>query len=401
MKLSNTANQIGDSPTLKLNAKVAALKKEGQPIIHLGGGEPEFPAPAAAVEALVKKAQSRKIKYSPASGTPELKKAVCKFTKDVYGIDVENKNVIISVGAKQAIYDFLLCTVNPGDEVIYPVPYWVSYPEMIKLVGGVPIEVRPSQGLQITLDDLFKKVTPRTKAIMINTPNNPSGLIYPESFIKGVVELCEEKNIWLLTDDIYNRLVFDSNVFISPFKYANNPQNILAVNGVSKVYGLTGLRIGWGVSYNTDLISAMGRMQAQTTSCNSSLCEAGALGALEGDQNVIDDLRKNLEHNRNVLLGELSKIKDIEVFTPQGTFYSFVNISKYNKNSLAFAEFLLDKVLVSVVPGINFGVDGYVRISYCASEENIREGLRRIIWALDKNSADSIEIGGKTIKKDW
>ncbi len=401
MKLSNLANIIGDSPTLKLNAKVAALKKEGQPIIHLGGGEPEFPAPIAAVEALVKKAQSRKIKYSPASGTPELKKAVAKFTKDVYGIDVENKNVVISVGAKQAIYDFLLCTVNPGDEVIYPVPYWVSYPEMIKLAGGIPVEVRPSKGLQITLEDLLKKVTPKTKAIMINTPNNPSGLMYPERFIEGVVNLCEEKNIWLLTDDIYNRLVFDKNTFISPFKYAKNPKNILAVNGISKVYGLTGLRIGWGVSYNTELIAAMGRMQAQTTSCNSSLCEAGALGALEGDQSVIEELRKNLEHNRNVLLGELAKIKDIEVFSPQGTFYSFVNISKYNKSSMAFAEFLLDKVMLSVVPGANFGVDGYVRISYCASEENIREGLRRMIWALDKNADDTIEIGGKIIKKDW
>ena len=236
---------------------------------------------------------------------------------------------------------------------------------------------------------------------MINTPNNPSGLMYPERFIEGVVNLCEEKNIWLLTDDIYNRLVFDKNVFVSPFKYAKNPKNILAVNGVSKVYGLTGLRIGWGVSYNTELIAAMGRMQAQTTSCNSSLCEAGALGALEGDQGVIEELRKNLEHNRNVLLGELAKIKDIEVFSPQGTFYSFVNISKYNKSSMAFAEFLLDKVMLSVVPGANFGVDGYVRISYCASEENIREGLRRMIWALDKNADDSIEIGGKTIKKDW
>ena len=401
MKLSNTATIIGDSPTLKLNAKVAALRKDGKPIVHLGGGEPEFPAPIAAVEALVKKAQSRKIKYSPASGTPELKKAVTKFTKDVYGVDVENKNVVISVGAKQAIYDFLLCTVNPGDEVIYPVPYWVSYPEMIKLVGGIPVEAKPSKGLQITLEDLLKKVTSKTKAIMINTPNNPSGLIYSESFIKGIVEFCEQKNIWLLTDDIYNRLVFDNGNYVSPFKYAKNPQNILAVNGVSKVYGLTGLRIGWGVSYNTELIAAMGRMQAQTTSCNSSLCEAGALGALEGDQGVIEELRKNLEHNRNVLLGELAKIKDIEVFTPQGTFYSFVNISKYNKSSMAFAEFLLDKVLLSVVPGANFGVDGYVRISYCASEENIREGLRRLIWALDKNATEPIEIGGKLVKKDW
>lgn len=401
MKLSNIAHIIGDSPTLKLNAKIATLVKEGLPVIHLGAGEPEFPTPQTAVDAIIKKANSRKIKYSPASGRPELKQAVSKFTKRVYGVDTDLKNIIISSGAKQAIYDFLLCTVDVGDEVIYPVPYWVSYPEMIRLVGGVPVEVRPRSGLQITFEELLAKITPKTKAILVNTPNNPSGLMFSEEFIKNLVEFCERKNIWLLTDDIYNQLVFGKNTPTSPFKYAKEGQNLLAVNGVSKMYGMTGLRIGWGVSLNKDLIAAMGRMQAQTTSCNSSLCEAAALGALEGDQKVVAELKETLEHNKKVLLECLAKIKDIKIFTPQGTFYSFVDFSKYDKSSLKLSEFLLEKVLVATVPGVSFGMDGYLRISYCASEANIREGIRRISWALDKSATGVLDICGKIVKKDW
>ena len=401
MELSNLSSVIGDSPTLKLNAKTAALKKDGLPVIHLGGGEPEIPAPLSAVEAIIKKAQSRKIKYSPSTGTPELKAAVVEYTKKHYGISLENKNVIISSGAKQAIYDFLLSTVNKGDEVIFPVPYWVSYPEMIKLAGGVPVAVTPKEGIQITFEELKAAVTPKTKAIMLNSPNNPSGALFGEDFLRQTVELCEQNNIWLMTDDIYHQLVFDGANAPSPFKFAKNPDNIVAVNGVSKLYGLTGLRIGWAVSTNKDIIAAMGRFQAQTTSCNSSLSEAGALAALTGPQEIVDELRKILENNRNTLLNELSKIEGLKVYAPKGTFYCFADFSRYNKNSLALSNFLLDKVLVATVPGISFGLDGYLRISSCAAKENITEGLKRIRWALDKAAPAEIKIGDKIVRKDW
>lgn len=401
MKLSDLSFVIGDSPTLKLNAKTAALKKEGLPVVHLGGGEPEIPAPLSAVEAIIQKANSRKIKYSPSSGTAELKAAVVEYTKKHYGISLENKNVIISSGAKQAIYNFLLSAVNKGDEVIFPVPYWVSYPDMIKLAGGVPVAVKPKEGIQITFEELKAAVSPKTKAIMLNSPSNPAGVLFGEDFIKKTVELCEQKNIWLMTDDIYHQLVFDGEKTPSPFKFAKKPDNIVAINGVSKLYGLTGLRIGWAISTNKEIISAMGRFQAQTTSCNSSISEAGALAALTGPQKVVDELRKILENNRNTLLAELSKIEGLKVFAPKGTFYCFVDFSRYNKDSLALSAFLLDKVLVATVPGISFGLDGYLRISYCAAKENIIEGLRRIRWALDKAAPAEIKIGDKIVRKDW
>ena len=401
MKLSSLSALIGDSPTLKLNAKTAALKKEGFPIVHLGGGEPEYPAPQSAVDALIKKAQSRKIKYSPTTGSLDLRKAVCAYTKANYGFNPEPKQVIISAGAKQAIYNFLLCVVNPGDEVIFPVPYWVSYPDMITLVGGVPVQVRPKDGIQITFEQIKQAITPKTKAIMLNSPNNPSGTVFGDEFIKNLVELCEQNKIWLMTDDIYHQLVFDGVNPASPFTYAKDSSNIVAINGVSKVYGLTGLRIGWAVSSNTELIAAMGRMQAQTTSCNSDVSEAAALAALTGPQDCVDELRKILQNNRDVLIAELSKIPDVKINIPKGTFYCFADFSKYNKDSLALSAFLLDKVFVAVVPGVSFGLDGYLRISYCASKENIIEGVSRIRWALDKASSAELKIGERVITKDW
>lgn len=386
LTLSSRAQSIGDSPTLKINALARALKKEGKPLIHLGGGEPVFPAPEAAVKAIVAKAETRKIKYTPSSGTPELKEAVAKYTLDNYGKRVGPENIIISAGAKQALYNFLLAVVNPGDEVVFPAPYWVSYPEMVKMAGGTPVIVRPSKGLQITAEELAAAVTDKTKAILLNSPNNPSGLIFDAPFIEAVVKLAEEKNIFLLMDDIYHKLVFDGKICPNPYDYSVKGQNLVIANGVSKLYGLTGLRIGWAVSENRSLISAMGRMQAQSTSCNCDLSEAAAAAALLGDQACIGDLRSLLEENRNVLLRELEQIPHITVHKPQGTFYSFADFSRYNPDSQALAQYLLEKALVAVVPGKAFGMDGHLRISFCASQDSIVEGVRRIKRALENLS---------------
>ncbi len=386
LTLSSRAQSIGDSPTLKINALARALKKEGKPLIHLGGGEPVFPAPEAAVKAIVAKAETRKIKYTPSSGTPELKEAVVKYTLDNYGKKVGPENIIISAGAKQALYNFLLSVVNPGDEVVFPAPYWVSYPEMVKMAGGTPVIVRPSKGLQITASELAAAVTDKTKAILLNSPNNPSGLIFDAPFIEAVVKLAEEKNIFLLMDDIYHKLVFDGKICPNPYDYSVKGQNLVIANGVSKLYGLTGLRIGWAVSENRSLISAMGRMQAQSTSCNCDLSEAAAAAALLGDQACIGDLRSLLEENRNVLLRELEQIPHITVHKPQGTFYSFADFSRYNPDSQALAQYLLEKALVAVVPGKAFGMDGHLRISFCASQDSIVEGVRRIKRALENLS---------------
>lgn len=383
LKLSKRAQMIGDSPTLKINALARALQKEGKPLIHLGGGEPVFPAPQSAVEAIVQKAQSRKIKYTPSSGTPELKEAVAQYTLENYGKKVAPENIIISAGAKQALYNFLLAVVEEGDEVVFPAPYWVSYPEMVKLAGGTPVAVKPQQGLQVSLQELAAAITDKTKAILLNSPNNPSGLLFDASFIKGVVELAEEKNIFLLMDDIYHKLVFDGEICPNPYEYSTHGQNLVIANGVSKLYGLTGLRIGWAVSENRSLIGAMGRMQAQSTSCNSDLSEAAAAAALLGDQGCIKDLCSLLQSNRDVLLAELEKIPHVKIHKPQATFYSFADFSYYNPDSQALAQYLLEQALVAVVPGVAFGKDGHLRISFCASQDSIVEGVRRIKQALE------------------
>ena len=398
--LSDRSFQIGDSPTLKINAQARALKAEGQAVIHLGGGEPTFPAPAAAAEAVIRKGQSGRIKYTPASGTPELKQAVAGYTHTHYGWEVQPNQIIISAGAKQALFNFLLATLDPDDEVVFPAPYWVSYPEMVKLAGGRPVVVRTRKGLRVSADEIISAVTPRTKAILINSPCNPTGQIFSEDFIREIVEFAEKKQIFLVMDDIYHQLVFDGAKTPNPCAYSHGGKNLVIINGVSKLYGLTGLRIGWAVSRNTDLIAAMGRMQAQSTSCNSDVGEAAAAAALNGDQKCVRELCAQLEHNRDVLLEELAKIPHVSVEKPQGTFYAFVDFSHYNANSNALASYLLEKALVAVVPGKAFGADGYLRISFCADTSDIVGGVRRIRWALDKTAPKEIFIGHKLVTRN-
>ena len=382
MMLSSRASQIGDSPTLQINAKARALKAAGEPVIHLGGGEPTYPAPKAAVDAIIQKATTRNIKYTPSSGTPALKQAVVHYMQTHYAHSFKIEHVLISAGAKQALFNFLLAAINPGDEVIFAAPFWVSYPEMIKLVGGTPVMVRPTHGLRVTPEEIIGAVTPRTKAILINSPCNPAGHILSADFIGKIVRFAQEHKIFLVMDDIYHQLVFDGAKTPNPCVYAKDFENLVIINGVSKLYGLTGLRIGWAVSENVELIKAMGRMQAQSTSCNSDLGECAATAALEGPQDCVKELCSILEENRNVLLKELARIPHIHVEEPQGTFYSFVDFSYYNKDSNALAAYLLEKVLVAVVPGKAFGAEGYLRISFCADKTAIVEGVRRIATAL-------------------
>ncbi len=400
LELSKLAGLIGDSPTLKINAKARALKRAGEPLIHLGGGEPTYPAPEAAVKAIEVKAASRKIKYSPSAGGPDMKAAALAYTAARYGRRYEADEIIISAGAKQALFNFLLAAVNPGDEVLFPAPYWVSYPDMVRLAGGTPVIARAQNGLCVTAAELKQYVSPKTKALILNSPCNPSGQIFPQDFIQEIVEFAEKENIFLVMDDIYRELVFDGASVPNPCAYAGRGENLVLVNGVSKLYGLTGLRIGWAACANKPLIAAMGKMQAQSTSCNSDLSEAAAAAALTGDQACVADMRQILQANRDALLAELTQIPHVKAVKPQGTFYLFADFSYYNADSEALARYLLDKALVAVVPGKAFGMDGYLRISFCADRASVTEGARRIRWAVDKTAPNEIYIGDKLVKRD-
>lgn len=386
MHLSRLAMSVGQSATLKLNELAGVLKAEGKPVIHLGGGEPEEKIPQGAYDAGQAKLKSGFVRYTPTSGTPDLKKEIAAYTEKNYGLRAGPKNIAVSGGAKQAIYNFLMAVVDPGAEVVFPAPYWVSYPEMVKMVYGSPVVVRPQPGeLLCSIEDLESHFTSNTRAVMLNSPNNPSGQVYSEKFIKELVEICEYRNIYLLMDDIYDRLVFDGKTSPKAFSFSGRELDdsiIVSVNGVSKTYSMTGFRIGWSVASQA-ITQAMVKIQAQITSCPSALSQAAAVGALREQGDFVEKLRGSLEKKRDVLLAELKKIKKAKIAAPQGTFYSFPDFSAYEKDSEKLSNLLLEKAMVATVPGKEFGLDGHLRISYCGPEKDIIEGISRIRKTLD------------------
>jgi aspartate aminotransferase len=385
MSISQIAASISESATLKLNATAAALRAQGEPVIHLGGGEPQSKAPMDALLAASALLNTGEVRYTPASGLPELKEAIIGYTEKFYGRTVAPQNVMASGGAKQAIMVALHAVVDPHDEVIFPVPYWVSYPDMARLCGGVPVPVRAPDGSpRLQLADIEKHVTARTKVILLNSPNNPSGVMYSDEFIAGVIRLCERRGIYLIMDDIYQRLVFDGREPFSCYQYAQDTgeeSRLIVVNGVSKQYAMTGFRIGWAVA-SQKLISVMGRIQGHQTSGPSALSQHAAIGALAGSQDSVEVLRTTLENNRNVLLDQLQGIPGIRVIKPDGTFYSFVDFRHYEPDSLKLAQYLLEEARVVTIPGVAFGLDGFLRVSFCGSVQDIITGVDRIKQAL-------------------
>lgn len=404
MNISRLAASIGQSATLKLNEKANSLKEKGEAVIHLGGGEPEAKIPEGAVSASITGLESGQVRYTPTGGIAPLKKVVAGYTLENYGRKVSVSNVIVSGGAKQSLYTFLMAVVDPGDEVVFPAPYWVSYPEMVRMVSGVPVVVRPEEGeILPDLESVIAAVNGKTRAVIINSPNNPSGAVYPEAFIKELAEFCERKDIFLLMDDIYHKLVFDGIAPVSCFKFLKNGldgSKLAVINGVSKSYAMTGFRIGWTVA-DKDVVSAMTKIQAQMTSCPSALSQAAAVGALNGGSECVEELRASLEKNRNIMLEGLKSLKKLKVHKPGGTFYCFPDFSAYDKSSENLSRLLLEKALVVTVPGHEFGLEGHLRLSYCGKEKDIREGVSRIRWALDSGSPRTMKIGKAEVERTW
>lgn len=404
MSLSLIGRSIKASATLRLNEIAAILREKGEPVIHLGGGEPKSKAPLEALVAASNLINSGEVRYTPADGIPQLKKAIIRYTEEYYDRLVEPENVIASSGAKQAIMVCLQAILNPLEEVIFPAPYWVSYPEMVKLCGGVPVPVFPEDGtFYPRLKDIEERVTSYTKAIIINSPNNPTGAMYSEEFIASIVEFCEKRGLYLIMDDIYHRLIFDGRKPINCYKYAKDlseNSKLVVINGVSKMYAMTGFRIGWAVA-NKKLIEAMTNIQAHQTSGPSVVTQVAAAAALNGPQTQVESLRITLENNRNIMMERLNAFKGVHAFKPDGTFYCFADFSYYEKDSIKLSQFLLDKVRVLTVPGIEFGLDGWLRLSTCGSVKDITEGIERIKWALDPDSPNELYIGERKLIRDW
>ncbi|HSL86243.1 MAG TPA: aminotransferase class I/II-fold pyridoxal phosphate-dependent enzyme, partial [Bacteroidales bacterium] len=311
---------------------------------------------------------------------------------------------IISEGAKQSLFNILFSILNPQDEVIVLAPYWVSYPEIVRMVNGIPVIVTPEDGsFHPRMEEIELAVSSYTKAIIVNSPNNPSGIMFSKDFIHEIVEFCEEKGIYLIMDDIYHKLVFDRQQPISPFQFTNKDietTRVIIVNGVSKVYGMTGFRIGWVVA-NRKMVEVMTNVQAQTTSCVSPVMQAAAEGALNGVQSVVESLRLTMENNRDVMMQELKTFNDIRVIRPDGTFYCLPDFRAYRSDSVSLSNFLLKKALVVTVPGKEFGMEGHLRLSYAGSVKDVTEGIARIKWALDPTSPNDIYIGDRKLIRDW
>jgi aspartate aminotransferase len=404
MNLSQLARTIHESATLKLNQTAAQLRDRGEPVIHLGGGEPKSKAPIDAIVACTGVLNTGDIKYTPSDGIPALKKAIIRYTEEHYGRAVRPANVIASSGAKQAIMVLLHAILDPKDEVLFPAPYWVSYPEMVKLAGGVPVVVRAEDGSFLpTLEEFEAAMGSYTKAVILNSPNNPSGVMYPPEFIAAMVELCEKRDLWLIMDDTYNRLVFDGRQPVNCYNYTRtgtDSSKLVVINCVSKMYAMTGFRIGWAVGAQ-DVIQAMATIQGQQTSSPATPSQWAAVGALNGVQSSIDALRLTLENNRNILMDQLRAFPGVKVTRPEGAFYSFPDFSAYFKDSQKLSEFLLEKVRVVTVPGKEFGMDGHLRISFCGAAKEITEGIERIRWALDPTSPNELYLGDRRLVRDW
>jgi aspartate aminotransferase len=404
MTLSKLARAIAESPTLRLNEEAQDLREKGEPVIHLGIGEPKNKTPISAVLSAGARLSEGDIKYTPTDGMPSLKKAVIRYTEEQYDRLVAPENVIVSSGAKQALYNLFFTLLNPQEEVIVLAPYWVSYPEMVKMVYGIPVIVTPEDGtFHPRMEDIERKVSSYTRAIIVNSPNNPSGVVFSDDFIGEIVEFCERKKIYLIMDDIYHKLVFDGRSAAPAYRFTRKgPEEtcVIVVNGISKLYGMTGFRVGWAIAPRK-IVEIMTNVQAQTTSCPSLILQAGAEGALLGLQSIVENLRLSMQNNRDVTMQELSSFRGVRTVRPEGTFYCLPDFRAYAQDSEALSDFLLRKALVVTVPGSEFGMEGHLRLSYSGSVKDVTEGIARIKWALDPESPNEIYIGDRRMLRDW
>ena len=404
MGLSQLASSIAESPTLKLNEQARVLRARGEAVINLGIGEPKNRTPEAAIAAAAAVLNQGDVKYSSTDGTPGLKQAIIRYTEAHYGRTVAPGNIIVSSGAKQSLFNLLYALLDPQDEVVLLAPFWVSYPEITRMCRGVPVVVTAADGgFRPGLAEVERALTPRTKVVLCNSPNNPSGVMYDESFVQGLVEICERRGIHLLMDDIYHQLVFDGRQAVSAWHYTDRDvesTKVVLINGVAKTYGMTGFRIGWAVA-SRELVAVMTNIQSQTTTCSSTVLQAGAEGALNGDQGVVETLRRAMQENRDLVLKGLATIPGVNCAKPDGTFYCLPDFRALDGDSMRLSEFLLEKALLVTVPGREFGMEGHLRLSYAGSSKDLVEAIARLRWALDPSSPAELQIGQRRCVRDW
>jgi len=393
--ISQKAKNVAPSPTLAVTAKAKQMQAEGIDVIGFGAGEPDFDTPQNIKDAAVKSLQSGFTKYTDTAGTPDLKKAICEKLKRDNGLDYAPNQIIVSLGAKHSIYNAVLATVDPGDEVIIPSPYWVSYPEIVGLAGGkcVYVEADESTGFTVSIEKLRAAVTDKTRMLIFNSPSNPTGGVYDREQIKQIAELAVEKGFYVLSDEIYEKVIYDGREHVSIASLGDEIKKLtITINGFSKAFSMTGWRLGYAAA-EKEIVSAMTAIQSHSASNLVSFTQPAAVEALHTSREVIDKMVAEFDKRRKYIVERLNSIPGITCAMPGGAFYVFPNVTglfgksvngKLLKSSSDVEGWLLDEAKVAVVAGAGFGADNYIRLSYATSMENIQKGLDRIAEAVSK-----------------
>ncbi len=386
--LSERASQLKPSATLAISAKSKELRSQGVDVIGFGAGEPDFSTPLHIREAAKKSLDNGDTFYTPAGGKLDLKKAVIQRFSEDYGLVYEPDEILISCGAKHSLYNVFHAVLDPGDEVLILAPYWLSYPEMVALTGAVPVIVGAGEqdGFVPDPDRVRSLITPSTKAIVVNSPSNPTGVLYPQDVMEGLAALAEEHDLIVISDEIYDKLVYDGKIFVPFASLPGMKDRTVVVNGVSKTYAMTGLRIGYLACTRKEIVKASANIQSQSTSNPNNTGQAAALEALTGPQDEVARMRDIFQHRRDFMMAGITEISGLSAVNPDGAFYAFVNTSKFtgNKemaNSTDFATYLLERHHVACVPGGPFGSEDHIRLSFAIGEEVIKEGLDRVATA--------------------
>lgn len=389
-RVSARIGAISESATLAVDAKAKALKAAGRPVIGFGAGEPDFPTPDYIVEAAAKACHDPKYhRYSPAGGLPELKQAIAAKTLRDSGYEVDASQVLVTNGGKQAIYEAFAAILDPGDEVIVPAPYWTTYPESIRLAGGVPVEVVADEttGYRVSVEQLEAALTPNTKVLLFVSPSNPTGAVYPREQVEEIGRWAAEKGLWVLTDEIYEHLVYGDAQFSSlPVVVPELRDKCIVVNGVAKTYAMTGWRVGWLVGPK-DVVKAATNLQSHATSNVSNVAQVAALAAVSGDLEAVAMMREAFDRRRRTMVRMLNEINGVVCPEPEGAFYAYPSVKallgkeirgKRPQTSVELAALILDEAEVAVVPGEAFGTPGYLRLSYALGDEDLAEGVSRM-----------------------
>jgi aspartate aminotransferase len=384
MRLSNRISEIQESQTVALSGLLAKMKSEGKDIVALGAGEPDFETPSHIKEAAIAAIQEGFTKYTPVDGTNELKEAICDRMKNEYDVQYQPSEIVVTCGAKHAVYEAICAVCNPGDEVILPVPYWVSYPQQIRLAGAVvrPIMTTEENHLKMSPTQLENAITDKTKLVILNSPNNPSGAVYSYAELSTLVNILKEKNIFILADEIYDKILFDSDPYTSMLCFPEIRSQLLYINGVSKSYAMTGWRIGF-LAASPDVVAVVKKYQGHCTSNPASISQKAALAAYRGPQEIITKMNKAFSERREYIMKRLNAIKGMQCHPPQGAFYVFPNVSSFMnkahiKTSVDLSVYLLENYRVAVVPGIAFGMDSCIRLSFATSLSILEKALDRI-----------------------